>query len=171
MPARRPRSEDLVTKVLDDFRRIVQVLRSSSRVVEQRLGLSGAQLFVLKTLSAGRPLSLNELAARTRTHQSTVSVVVKRLVARGLVRRAVSSVDARRVALSPTAAGLARLDRAPMAAQEQLIAGMTRLPASEQRTLARCMRHLVSSMDIDAAPATMFFEEQRPKTRKTRRNG
>ena len=169
MSTRRP-ATDLVTEVLDDFRRIVQVLRSSSRAAEQCVGLSGAQLFVLKALSAEHPLSMNELAARTRTHQSTVSVVVKRLVASKLVRTAVSNVDARRVALSPTAAGLARLKRAPLAAQEQLVAGLERMPLADRRALARCMRHLVQEMQLDEHPATMFFEERRPVARKARRD-
>lgn len=134
------------------------------------MGLSGAQLFVLKTLSAERALSLNELADRTRTHQSTVSVVVKRLVAGGLVRRAVSTVDARRIALSPTAAGRARLERAPLAAQEQLIDGLKRMPLGDRRTLGRCMRHLVEAMQLDAAPPVMFFEEHRTGSRKAARN-
>ncbi len=62
--------------MLDAIRRIVQALRESSRAAEKRVGLSGAQLFVLQTLGESPGLSLNELAERTRTHQSSVSVVV-----------------------------------------------------------------------------------------------
>ena len=62
--------------ILDSIRGIVQVLRESSRAAEERVGLSGAQLFVLQKLGEGGGASLNELAARTRTHQSSVSVVV-----------------------------------------------------------------------------------------------
>src|SRR5262245_46150204 len=87
------------TAILDDLRRLVRVLRESSRAAEAILGVTGAQLFVLKTLAGEPVLSLNTLAERTRTHQSTVSVVVKRLVARGLVTRTTSSVDARRIQL------------------------------------------------------------------------
>src|SRR3954462_8907665 len=86
--------------VLDSLRRIVQALRESSRRAEQELGLTGAQLFVLDTLAAGPALSLNELAVRTRTHQSSVSTVVARLVKRGLVRRAHAADDARFLTLS-----------------------------------------------------------------------
>ena len=69
------RSSD-VQQILDSFRRIVRVLRESSRAAENSFGLSGAQLFVLQTLSRHPEVSLNELAEHTRTHQSTVSVVV-----------------------------------------------------------------------------------------------
>ena len=61
--------------VMESLRRIVQALRESARRAEQEIGLSGAQLFVLATLSETPALSLNELAGRTRTHQSSVSTV------------------------------------------------------------------------------------------------
>jgi len=65
---------------LDSLRRIVRVLREAARLAERRFGLSGAQLFVLHKLAGASPMSLNELARRTHTHQSSVSTVVTRLV-------------------------------------------------------------------------------------------
>src|ERR1700688_4078890 len=91
-------------EVLDAIRRMVQALRESSRLAESRVGLSGAQLFVLRTAADSPGLSLNELAARTRTHQSSVSVVVTRLAQKGLVQKRTADGDARRVEvrLSPS---------------------------------------------------------------------
>ena len=63
------------------------MLRVASRAAERDVGLGAAQLFVLHKLEEAPRLSLNELAERTRTHQSSVSVVVRRLVNRGLVAR------------------------------------------------------------------------------------
>src|SRR4051812_6915818 len=79
--------------VLDSIRRIVRALRVSSRRAELNVGLSGAQLFVLQKLAEGGRLSVNELAAKTLTHQSSVSVVVQRLSARGLVSSSRSAQD------------------------------------------------------------------------------
>ncbi len=84
-------------EVLDAIRRIVQALRESSRLAESRVGLSGAQLFVLRTAAEVPGLSLNELAERTRTHQSSVSAVVTRLAREGLVQKRAADGDARRV--------------------------------------------------------------------------
>src|SRR3954463_14128091 len=91
--------------VLDGVRRIVQALRESSRAAERRVGLTGAQLFVLQTVAANPGISLNALAARTRTHQSSVSTVVTRLVSRGLIRRTRSAGDGRTLELSLSASG------------------------------------------------------------------
>ncbi|HEY6725721.1 MAG TPA: MarR family transcriptional regulator [Polyangiaceae bacterium] len=156
-----------VTDILDDLRRIVQVLRESSRAAERRLGVTGAQLFVLRALADERALSLNTLAERTRTHQSTVSVVVKRLARKNLVHRKTSASDGRRVELELSARGRTLLDRAPHAAQDQLIAGIERLYARERRALARGLGTLVEHMGLRKHPAPMFFEEKRkPGSRK-----
>ena len=111
-------------RVLDSIRRIVRLLREGANASETEVGLSAAQLFVLQKLDPERPLSLNELAARTLTHQSSVSVVVSKLVERGLVQRRPAAHDARRVAISPTKAGLRLRDRAPAPAQDRLIAAL-----------------------------------------------
>jgi MarR family transcriptional regulator, lower aerobic nicotinate degradation pathway regulator len=146
------------TSILDDLRRVVRSLRESSREAERRLGVSGAQLFVLQSLADGPALSLNELAARTRTHQSTVSVVVSKLVERALLTRSTSSEDARRIELAVTKRGLALLGRAPHAAQDGLITGIERLPRTQQKALAEALRALVVAMRLDGAEPEMFFE-------------
>jgi DNA-binding MarR family transcriptional regulator len=139
---------------------VVRSLRESSREAEQRLGVSGAQLFVLRSLSESRAMSLNDLARRTRTHQSTVSVVVKRLVERGLVARSTAASDARRIELAVTKRGLSLLSRAPLAAQDSLIAGVERLSPAQSKALAQALRALVVAMELDAAEPAMFFEDE-----------
>jgi MarR family transcriptional regulator, lower aerobic nicotinate degradation pathway regulator len=74
---------------LDAIRKLIRALGDSARMAQGRTGITGAQLFVLRMLAAQPAgLSINELADRTMTHQSSVSVVVSRLAARGLVARA-----------------------------------------------------------------------------------
>lgn len=148
------------TAVLDHLRRIVRTLREGSRAAETRIGVTGAQLFVLRALAGATPSSLNEVAARTHTHQSTVSVVVKRLVAQKLVRRTTSTVDARNLQLSLTARGRAVLQRAPLAAQDRLIAGLEGLPRAERTRLASGLGRLVAAMGLPTEPPAMFFEDE-----------
>src|SRR5580692_3701743 len=81
------RDQDGIRSVVDGLRRIFRELRLSARGAERGAGISGAQLFVLQSLAQGSAASLNELADRTLTDQSSVSVVVKRLVTRGMVAR------------------------------------------------------------------------------------
>ncbi len=157
------------TSILDDLRRVVRRLRESSREAERRLGVSGAQLFVLRALSNGESLSVNELSARTRTHQSTVSGVLSRLIERGLVKRKPSPSDARRAELSVTDRGLSLLAQAPLAAQDDLILGIERLPREQRRALASSLRALVGAMELEGQEPAMFFEEEAQSSPKKRK--
>ncbi len=135
-----------VDAVIDSVRAIVRTLRVSGRAAEQTVGLHGAQLFVLQKLAEGPAQSLAELAGRTHTDPSSVSVVVSRLVARRLVSRTVSADDARRVVIALTAAGRATLRRAPEAAQAQLVGAAERMPRRDLLALAAGLKRLVAKL-------------------------
>jgi len=144
--------------VLDAVRRIVQTLHESSRRAERELGVSGAQLFVLQRLAESPAASLNELAERTHTHQSSVSVVVAKLVARGLVRRSKAAGDGRRLELSVTPAGRRLASRAPHAAQDRLIAAVNKLSTPRRAVLADVLTDLAQAVS-GTGRAGMFFED------------
>ena len=148
-----------LNSILDSIRRIVRLLRIASRAAEKQAGLSGAQVFVLHVLAQGPALSLNELAERTRTHQSSVSVVVQRLVDRGLVVRAPVPGDARRMNLSLAPAALQVLDHAPDAPTELLIAALERISPVTRARLATGLTRLVQALGAADDPATMLFED------------
>jgi MarR family transcriptional regulator, lower aerobic nicotinate degradation pathway regulator len=164
----RPKQSD-TRLVLDAIRRIVQTLRVASRAAESQFGLTAAQLFVLQRLAESTSASVNELAGRTLTHQSSVSVVVSRLVARGLVARSTDRADARRVVLTATAKGRALVRRAPAAAQERLIDAIDDLSAPKRQELATLLARVADHAADTAAPPALFFEE--PKVTKGNLNG
>jgi DNA-binding MarR family transcriptional regulator len=146
-------------EALDALRRIVQGLRESSRAAERRVGMSGAQLFVLQTLAESPGLSLNQLAERTRTHQSSVSAVVTRLTRARLVERGTARGDARRAEIRLTPRGHRKLRLAPRTAQERLVAAIDGLTAADRARLAATLDRLVDGMGIAKhRPATLFDE-------------
>src|SRR5499427_8859613 len=155
--------------VMDAFRRVVRALRVSARAAERRFGVSGAQLFVLEKLAEAPARAVDELAERTLTDQSSVSIVLTRLEERGLVARRQSKEDARRVEIALTPAGRALARKAPEPAQERLIAGLRRLRPTQLRSLARALAALVHALELEGEPAGMFFEHQSP--RRVRRDG
>jgi DNA-binding MarR family transcriptional regulator len=155
--ARSAAAEHDATRAIDALRRIVRAVRLSARRAERELGLSGAQLFVLQQLGACPARSLNELAERTRTHQSSVSVVVRRLVARGLVTRTSAADDTRRIELGLSKAGRALLRRFPPAAQTQLIRAVLGLSPARRRNLASTLELVVRGMGLSASPAPMMY--------------
>ncbi len=154
-----------VTATLDALRRIVRALRAAAQGAERRLGISGAQLFVLERLAEAAAPSLNDLAERTHTHKSSVSVVVSRLVARRLVRRRRADGDRRGVELAITAAGRAALRRAPRSAQTRLVEALRRLRPAERAGLVAGLERFTAELGIRGLKPTMLFEEEREERR------
>src|SRR4051794_22865326 len=101
--------------VFDAVRLIVHDLREASRAAETKFGIGAAQLFVLQVIRTASGISVNELAARTYTHQSSVSAVLKKLQQRGLVTARASVKDGRRLELALTPKGIKVAEQAPEA--------------------------------------------------------
>jgi DNA-binding MarR family transcriptional regulator len=149
---------DDVTRAMDAVRAIVRALRINTRAIELKIGISLAQLFVLQQVAERPAESLNDLAERTATHQSSVSVVVRRLVDRGLVTRRSSSVDKRRVQIAVTPAGEAILKGAPRTIQVRLMTAMEKMPTPERRELADLMEKWLVCAGISFTAPPMMGE-------------
>lgn len=147
-------------QILDAIRRIHRAIRESSRAAEAEVGLSGAQLLVLQFLRAGGAFSINELAEKTQTHQSSVSAVVGRLVDSGLVKRSPSRQDARRTEVTLTADGKQRLEKKnALLAQERLFSAIAQLPIAKQRALSELLTEVVDLAGFTDQPASLFYED------------
>jgi len=149
-----------IVSVVNSLRRVVRALRAMAQVAEDVLGISGAQHFVLQRLAEAPALSLNDLAARTMTHKSSVSVVVKHLVERGYVLRQRSSADRRGIVLTLTPAGRRAVGRAPQSAQTRMIAALRRFPRRELAAFAGLFERFTVELGVGSLEPTMLFEEQ-----------
>ena len=158
-PVERPTD---AARAMDSLRRVVHALRTATRASERAFGLSAAQLFVLRQLSVTAGQSLTDLAARTRTTQSSISEVVARLVRNGLV----SAKDRRRAELSLTTAGEAVLANAPETVQERLLRGFESLDERTQRTLVDSVESWLTASGLDDVTPALFFEPSRGARRR-----
>jgi DNA-binding MarR family transcriptional regulator len=149
--------------VFDSIRRIVRVLRLTSRHTEKEFGLSAAQLFVLQKLAeAGTPLTPSDLAARTLTDQSSISVVTQRLVDRGYASRSRSETDARSYQLTLTETGRSVVRKVPDATQGRLLEAMLAMPSADVRQLAKLLGRLVQETGLGDEQASMLMEDEAP---------
>lgn len=119
--------------------------RVSQRMVE-RMGLTAPQRLALRFIGRHPELTLGALAELLHLHPGTVTGIVKRLEKEGLVTRARSTEDVRRVHLTLTAAGR-RLDRRRTgtveAAVRRTLAGVT--PA-QRDAAAHVMERLAADL-------------------------
>jgi DNA-binding MarR family transcriptional regulator len=146
---------------MDGVRSVVRALRINTRAIEKQLGISLAQLWVLQILAERPAESLNELAVATATHQSSVSVVVRRLVDRAFVTRTTAHRDKRRVRIELTDAGRVLLAQAPPTVQVSLVEGLGRMSLDDRLELAALMREWLTSsgMDLNAAPPMLMEDD------------
>ncbi len=142
--------------LLDALRAVARELR----LAEGRgraTGLPPAQLRTLRELADRPAASLADLAERTHTDPSSASVVVQRLVERGLVVRADAQADRRRTELRLTAAGRALASRAPGDAVARVAGALSplgeRQAAALSRNLLAVARGLRAAHGGGAAPA------------------
>jgi DNA-binding MarR family transcriptional regulator len=145
--------------VLDSIRQIVRALRTASREQERTHGVSSAQFFVLEKLTHTSGISLNELAERTFTHQSSVSVVVSRLARRGLVSRKPSKEDRRKLEISLTPAGRRLIKTNPLSVQDALVKALDKLPKARLAILADSLSQATRDAGLAKGSAPMFFED------------
>lgn len=162
-------STDDAKAILNRIRQLVRALRSFEKEAQSRYGIGAAQMFILHVLQHDRDLSLNELAERTATDQSSVSLAVGRLVEDGYVKREPGE-DRRQVRLSLTAKGQTLVRRSPPAAQERILESIGAMSRSQRTTLIALLDQLLSGLGTQDTSAPMLFQDEEPKrTPKTRR--
>jgi DNA-binding MarR family transcriptional regulator len=129
-------------RIMDGIRRFVRQLRVADHAGQSKYGLSSAQRVVLRELAKGSALSLSEIADRTRTDQSSVSAVVRRLVEAGNILRKRDPEDARRLALTLTERGLTIAKQLPRPVEEQIADLIGKLPPAERSAFTNALLHI-----------------------------
>lgn len=135
MPAHSDSSSLLAMEVLQQFRLIYGSLRQYFRLVEERCGLPGSQMWVLQEVRHRPEIGISDLAVRIGVHQSTCSLLVDKLVAQGCLTKKRHSVDQRRVGLCLAPNGLTALAALPGPAEGILPQALAELPEVVLRTL------------------------------------
>jgi DNA-binding MarR family transcriptional regulator len=150
-------------RILNSIRHLVRALRLFDREAQAKHGISAAQMFVLHTLNEQDGISLNELAEKTATDQSSASVVVQRLVDAGHVSRTTRKDDRRHVELRLTAKGRGVVRKAPPPAQQKIIAAADSLPTRDRKIFATSLETFVQNFGVRGKQAPMLFEDDAPK--------
>ena len=148
-----------VTAIVQGLRRIVRALQSYSQGVRARYGLTGPQLWALKTLQRSGPLTIGGLADALAVHQSSMSVLLDRLAERGLITRERRADDQRVVDVQLTRRGRAMAEDAPEAAQGRLLHALDEMPAADVHQVRVAVGQLVAAMEAVDVHAEFFFAD------------
>ncbi|HSB32189.1 MAG TPA: MarR family transcriptional regulator [Candidatus Sulfobium mesophilum] len=155
---------DRVAEIIDNLRRVFQVVNEQSKKAEKETGLTGPQLWAIKTIAQGAPIMVSELARRMYLHPATVVGILDRLESHKLVVRIRSTTDRRVVRAELTVQGKVLVKKAPTVAQGLLVNGLEQLTAKELKNIADGLDRLVDILGAQDVPAKLIRSPEVNKT-------
>ena len=148
--------DEKIETVLTALRRVIRATDLHSRDLVRKSGLTSPQLLLLQNLKrANAEMNVSELANRLSLSQATVTSILDRLEARGMVARCRSEKDRRRVLVSLLETGHEALHGAPEPLQESFVRQFGQLQEWEQSMIISGLQRIATMMDaeeVDAAP-------------------
>jgi DNA-binding MarR family transcriptional regulator len=147
------------------LRRILRATELYARDLAHAVGLTPAQLRVLQIVAGKSSATPKALATQMGVSQATVTVLVDKLLANGLVQRVPSEEDRRQINVLVTPQGRDRLVDAPDALQQIYVSAFARLADWEQAQLVSSLERvadMLGAQDIDASPV-LTTGDIRPK--------
>jgi len=145
----------IASATLRALRRVLRAAEGGTRKLATTTGLTPSQLLVLREIDAGEGVTPGKIAQTLQFSHSAITAIVDRLVTLGLVTRARSEEDKRRMLLAVTGKGHDCLASAPDMLQEVFTARFTALPSWEQAMILAGVERLADLLgggDPDAAP-------------------
>lgn len=136
--------------VLRELARCYQAFESYSARHIRALDLTPAQFDLIVTLGNTDGMTFKELGAKTLITKGTLTGVVDRLVAKGLVRRAASPVDGRSQTVHLTPAGEALFARVFPGHLDHIRAVLSGLGTSELAQAEAALRRLRGAFEAQS---------------------
>ncbi len=149
-----------IAEIMQSLRRIFKAIQDYFQEISKKYGITGPQLWALKTVAANGSLSLGELSKKMYLHPSTISGVVDRLEKKGFVVRDRGQEDRRVVKVQLTPRGKKIVARAPNPIQGKMIYGLNRLKKRELTSIYDAVKELVEIVEAQNVKVTFFFDQE-----------
>lgn len=143
--------------ILRSLRRISRAIGLYSRQIASRYQLTTPQLVCLRHLRH-EPCSPGELARAVSLSPPTVTGILDRLGARGLIVREPHPSDKRRLVVAITGEGAQLLEAAPMPLHEKFAANLARLGNGDQKRIDKTLKQVVAMMEAEHLDAVPFLD-------------
>ncbi len=150
----------MVAEIIDNLRRVFQVVNEQSKNAEKKTGITGPQLWAIKTIAREAPITVSEIARRMYLHPATVVGILDRLEKQGLASRTRSTEDRRVVKVELTGQGKALVRKAPVVAQGLLVTGLEKLSVNELSTIARSLDQMADILGAQNIPPRLILSPE-----------
>jgi DNA-binding MarR family transcriptional regulator len=152
--------DKVILGITQSLRRIIKSLQNYSSKVYSHFGITGPQLWVIKTIYQNGSLPLGELSKRMYLHPSTITAAVDRLEKKGYVLRNRIETDRRVISVQLTPKGNKLAKRAPNPIQGKMIYGLRKLKKDELSSIYRSVEKLVEIMEAEKVKVTFLFDQE-----------
>lgn len=168
MPVPKPKPDVMVAEIMDNIRRVFQVVNEQSKLVERDTGLTGPQVWGIKVIAEHGTIRVSDLAKKMYLHPTTVVGILDRLEKRGLVCRVRSQEDRRVVDVSLTADGSKLVENSPEVASNKITNGLESLSMPELTIIYHGLDRLAGILEATDMPPTLIgtSEVNLPKNKK-----
>lgn len=151
------KNTDICDMLLIALRKIIRAIDLHSKQLSSKYGLTGPQMIVLKAIhnTPSGELSSSKLAQEVSLSLATITSIIDRLVEKGYVTRAKSSIDKRKTLISTTPKSENIFQQNPTLLQENFVRQFTALKPWEQTLMLSSLQRVADLMNaesIDAAP-------------------
>ncbi|MBI4564670.1 MAG: winged helix-turn-helix transcriptional regulator [Planctomycetes bacterium] len=145
---RPPSRRVVIAGIVQSLQGILQSVQKYSKHSFKRFGVTGPQVWALRSIGGGRGITVGQLADAMYLHISTISSLVDRLEERKLVIRRRDPRDRRVVRLRLTSRGRKTMRATPPPPRGRLPKGLERLNGRDLRNMQRALRQIAGIMEV-----------------------
>ena len=138
----------LQKEVLKHFREIYIQAKSELKDNVKKTGLSGSQLWIMQQIYNFNGISNSELAKNLTLHVSTCSILVNKLIKKGLVEKVRNSTDERKIILNITSKGKQLMAKAPKSPEGAIPSTLKKLNIEELEELNTVLTKFAKKMKV-----------------------
>ena len=157
-----PDKDETISETMQSLRRIFKAIHDYSKDVSANFGITGPQLWALKTIAQEGTLPLGELSRKMYLHPSTISGVIDRLEDKGYVTRVRENDrgDRRVINVELTLKGKRIVNKAPNPIQGKMVYGLRKLKKDELNLICQSVQKLVKIMEAEGLKVTFFYDQE-----------
>lgn len=160
------KKSEVIADIMNNLRRVFQVVNEQSKKAEFTTGLTGPQLWAIKVIAEFGPIRVSDLAGRMYIHPATAVGIIDRLEDHGMVARVRSREDRRVVEVDLTDSGRELVSKAPQVAQGLLVSGLEDLSGKSLESIASGLDQLVKILGAQKLPPQLMLPREASSARK-----
>lgn len=138
--------DEYMERIFLCLRNIAHVSSINSKYLQKHFEVTTSQLLCLRTLSKENGLSAGEIGRRIFIKPGTITGIIDRLEAKGLVQRTRVSRDRRVINIEITGAGRDLVRAAPVPVQSQLAFNLKKIPLEKVEEITKGLERLLQLM-------------------------